>query len=94
MGDCGKINGIMMVYLPGIFTYIWVMFEANVGNYCVHGALFNGLVYGKIETGKPHDLHGKIDGFRLRFPLQPIHILYIWKCEWILMAKTCIPIIL
>jgi hypothetical protein len=31
---------------------------------------------GKI-TGKPHDLHGKIDGFRLKmvrmFPTKPIH---------------------
>ena len=41
MGNCGKINGIMMVYLPGIFTYIWVMFEANVGNYSIHGAYGN-----------------------------------------------------
>ena len=24
-------------------------------------------------TGKPHDLHGKIDGFRLRFSLKSIH---------------------
>jgi len=27
----------------------------------------NGLVLGKILTGKPHNLHGKIYGFRLRF---------------------------
>ena len=26
-----------------------------------------GLVYEKILTGKPQDLNGKIDGFRLRF---------------------------
>ena len=26
----------------------------------------------EIETGKPHDLNGKIDGFRLRFSLKPI----------------------
>ena len=29
---------------------------------------------GKI-TGKIHDLNGKIDGFRLRFPLKPIQLL-------------------
>jgi hypothetical protein len=27
------------------------------------GSTINGLVEGKIETGKPHDLNGKIDGF-------------------------------
>ena len=36
-----------------------------------------GLVQGKILTGKPHDLHGKIDGFRWRFSREnqykPIH---------------------
>jgi len=33
----------------------------------------NGLVSGEILPGNPHDLHGKIDGFRLRFSLKPIH---------------------
>ena len=33
-------------------------------------------------TGKPHDLHGKIYGFRLRFSLKPIH--------WLLQQTTSI----
>ena len=31
----------------GIFTYIWVIFRANVGKYSIHGAygIYNGHVY-------------------------------------------------
>ena len=32
--------------------------------------LINGLVSGKILTGKPHMNNGKIDGFRWRFSKQ------------------------
>ena len=39
-----------------------------------NGTLFgHGLVEGKFYRWKPHDLHGKIYGFRLRFSLKPIH---------------------
>jgi hypothetical protein len=33
-------NPICSTY--GIFTYIWVMFRANVGKYSIHGAYGNG----------------------------------------------------
>ena len=42
----------------------------------------NGLVFGKIYFGKPLIFSGKIDGFRCRFSLKPIH----WGNGWILNA--------
>ena len=41
---------------------------------------FNGLVLTGKFTGKPHDLNGKIDGFRLRFSLKPIHWILNLSC--------------
>ena len=38
----------------GIFTYIWVIFRANVGKYSIHGAYVILVVF---PTGQPHIWH-------------------------------------
>ena len=60
--------------LPQSFTcFTWVYFRhyelSHMEIYDLTLSL-NGLVSGKILTGKPHDLNGKIYGFRLRFSLE------------------------
>ena len=33
-----QIQSLPKCSMYGIFTYIWVIFTANVGKYCIHGA--------------------------------------------------------
>ena len=47
-----------------LFITISMAISYGFGNRVV---TINGLVFTEKITGKPHDLHGKIDGFRLRF---------------------------
>ena len=41
----------------GIFTYIWVIFGANVGKYSIHGASGDGWVVDVITTCGPQLIH-------------------------------------
>ena len=41
----------IMLHGAGIFTYIWVIFEANVGKYAIHGAY--GLDQIMTSLGNP-----------------------------------------
>ena len=63
------VNGKMMEndHKPyQIFRY--VIRQSHPKN--LRSPTFNGLVQGKMLTGKPHDLHGTIYGFRFRFSQQ------------------------
>jgi len=47
-GNTMEIMGLKDILIPtcsmyGIFTYIWVIFRANVGTYSIHGAYETGL---------------------------------------------------
>ena len=79
--------------LPQSFTcFTWVYFRhyelSHMEIYDLTLSL-NGLVSGKILTGKPHDLNGKIYGFRLRFSLKPIQALnhpFWWLQTYVTLA--------
>ena len=59
MGNCGKINGIMMVYLPSIFTYIWVMLRQMLATipYMEHYSM--DWFKGKLKPESPMIFMGK-----------------------------------
>ena len=46
--------GIPICSMYGIFTYIWVIFRANVGKYSIHGA------YGIGNMMRNHEMFGYI----------------------------------
>jgi len=50
----------------GIFTYIWVIFRANVGKYSIHGAY--GMHMGYIVGCNPRIFHKMVD-FPTKSPL-------------------------
>ena len=47
----------------GIFTYIWVIFRANVGKYSIHAAYGKGYTSIKVLRYKPH-IVGDMDRIR------------------------------
>ena len=59
----------------GIFTYIWVIFSANVGKYSIHGAY--GILY--ICGG---DLWGIFRPFRENYHMYNLHSVYLQACAW------------
>jgi hypothetical protein len=70
-GDLMGFYGDLMGFygdLMGLIGFYGDLMGFN-GNLIVNGLVF----FGKIYWLKPHDLHGKIDSFRLRISLQAIH---------------------